>query len=67
MSVARKDDRHNEDLAREIADSFNQTMRAKDSDDDADTGSDAAEPPAGGQRFVITGDQRQTSRKRRSH
>lgn len=65
MSVARKDDRHNEDLAREIADSFNQTMRAKDRDaEDEDTNEDTDRDTEPGQRFVITGDKRQPRRRR---
>jgi hypothetical protein len=60
MSVARKDDRHNEDLVDEIADSFNRALGAKKAGDD--------EPEAGRPRFVVTGDSRTHPRKnRRAH
>ncbi|MBN6036676.1 hypothetical protein [Amycolatopsis sp. 195334CR] len=57
MSVSRKDDRHNEDLVNEIADSFTKAVRAKQ----AESGGDQPKPA-----FVITGDQRDQDRKRRS-
>jgi hypothetical protein len=61
MSVARKDDRHNDDLVGEIADSFNRAVgekRAKDGEP-----ADAAE--ATKPRFVVTGDNRTRPKKNR--
>jgi hypothetical protein len=55
MSVARKDDRHSEDLVDEIADSFNRALSAKKAED----GEQKAERP----RFVVTGDSRTPPRK----
>ncbi|MFF5990292.1 hypothetical protein [Prauserella flavalba] len=50
MSIARKDDRHNDDLVREIADGFNRAVGPK-----PEEGEEAAtEKP----RFVVTGDMR---------
>ncbi|HEV7975959.1 hypothetical protein [Amycolatopsis sp.] len=57
MSVARKDDRHNDDLVGEIADSFNRAVGEKRVKD----GEPAAEKP----RFVVTGDNRTQPRKNR--
>jgi hypothetical protein len=57
MSVARKDDRHNENLVDEIADSFNRALSAKK----ADEGEQKRERP----RFVVTGDSRTAPRKNR--
>jgi hypothetical protein len=57
MSVARKDDRHNEDLVGEISDSFNRALSKKKTED----GETKAETP----RFVVTGDSRASSRKNR--
>jgi hypothetical protein len=57
MSVARKDDRHNEDLVGEIADSFNRALGAKKNGDD--------EPEAKRPRFVVTGDSRTPPSKNR--
>ncbi|OLZ56947.1 hypothetical protein [Amycolatopsis keratiniphila] len=60
MSIARKDDRHNEDLVREISDGFNRALGAEKAvDEDA-----AAAKPAAPQ-FVITGDSRATPPPRR--
>ncbi|GAA4549109.1 hypothetical protein [Amycolatopsis samaneae] len=56
MSIARKDDRHNEDLVSEIADSFNREIGEKK------TGEENAEAKP---RFVITGDSRATPPPRR--
>jgi hypothetical protein len=58
MSVARKDDRHNDDLVGEIADSFNRAVGEKKRTED---GESRAEKP----RFVVTGDARVTPRKNR--
>jgi len=58
MSVARKDDRHNDDLVGEIADSFNRAVGAKKRTEDGEA---KAEPP----RFVVTGDARAVPRKNR--
>ncbi|SFQ19771.1 hypothetical protein SAMN05421810_105138 [Amycolatopsis arida] len=60
MSVARRDDRHNEDLAREISDSFNRTVAAKRADTE-DTGTEGTAAPP---RFVVTGDRRYPKRDR---
>jgi hypothetical protein len=57
MSVARKDDRHNEDLVGEISDSFNRALGEKRAED--------GEPKAEKPRFVVTGDNRVPSRKNR--
>ncbi|MCU1682242.1 MAG: hypothetical protein JWQ81_2981 [Amycolatopsis sp.] len=57
MSVLRKDDRHNEDLVGEISDSFNRALSKKKAED----GEPAAEQP----RFVVTGDSRAKTRKKR--
>ncbi|MFI6027746.1 hypothetical protein [Amycolatopsis magusensis] len=57
MSVSRKDDRHNEDLVDEIADSFSKAVRAKQEE----SGDETPKPA-----FVITGDRRDQDRKRRS-
>src|SRR5699024_11099422 len=70
MSVNRKDDQHNEDLVREIADSFNASMRSRyateDATDSADAEAAGAEAAQESQhRLVITGDQRNSGRNRR--
>ncbi|WP_216214186.1 hypothetical protein [Amycolatopsis aidingensis] len=57
MSVARKDDRHNEDLVAEIADNLNRRL---DTGSREDTGSGEEQQP----RFVVTGDRRVQPRKR---
>jgi hypothetical protein len=57
MSVARKDDRHNDDLVGEIADSFNRAVGEKRAKD----GEPVTEKP----RFVVTGDNRTQPRKNR--
>ncbi|WP_158885288.1 hypothetical protein [Amycolatopsis anabasis] len=49
MSVSRKDDRHNEDLVNEIADSFTRALGARKKSD---------EPEPERPRFVVTGDKR---------
>ncbi|QWF79246.1 hypothetical protein [Amycolatopsis sp. CA-230715] len=49
MSIARKDDRHNDDLVKEIADGFNRAVGSKKSEDEA-------EKPK--PKFVVTGDSR---------
>ncbi|MFD9891242.1 hypothetical protein [Amycolatopsis sp. NPDC058986] len=56
MSIARKDDRHNEDLVSEIADSFNRAVGEKKAEDET-----AEAKP----KFVITGDSRATPPPRR--
>ncbi|RSN57324.1 hypothetical protein DMH01_28205 [Amycolatopsis sp. WAC 04182] len=62
MSIARKDDRHNEDLVREISDGFNRALGAEAVEkDERDTV--AAKPAA--PKFVITGDSRATPPPRR--
>lgn len=50
MSVARKDDRHNDDLVNEISDGFNRALNAKEADQE---GEKPQQP-----RFVVTGDSR---------
>jgi len=62
MSVSRKDDQHNEDLVREIADSFGASMRARRVQRDADD-ADARGGASSGERLVITGDQRTSGEK----
>jgi hypothetical protein len=57
MSVARKDDRHNEDLVGEISDSFNRALSEKKTEDGG------AQAPA--PRFVVTGDSRAVRKKDR--
>lgn len=52
MSIARKDDRHNDDLVKEIAEGFNRAVGSKKSGDDA---GEAEKPKP---RFVVTGDSR---------
>ncbi|GAA1987730.1 hypothetical protein [Amycolatopsis minnesotensis] len=52
MSIARKDDRHNDDLVKEIAEGFNRAVGAKKTGDSGDSG----EKPK--PRFVVTGDNR---------
>ncbi|MEU6643737.1 hypothetical protein ABZ863_14460 [Saccharomonospora sp. NPDC046836] len=59
MSIARKDDRHNADLVREIADSFNRAVNAKEPD--AEDAAERTERP----RFVVTGDMRNPPKKDR--
>ncbi|NIJ13989.1 hypothetical protein FHU38_004333 [Saccharomonospora amisosensis] len=54
MSIARKDDRHNADLVREISDSF---ARAVDNEPEP-TAEPGTEPAESRPRFVITGDKR---------
>jgi hypothetical protein len=64
MSIARKDDRYNDDLAAEISDSFNRAVRGKqetDRDTDGESGQGAERP-----QFVITGDQRSPDAPNRS-
>ncbi|PRX44273.1 hypothetical protein B0I33_112151 [Prauserella shujinwangii] len=64
MSIARRDDRHNADLAKEIADSFNRAVRPPRGDEnDADNtdNTDGTEPER--PRFVVTGDRRVPERK----
>ncbi|WP_020668083.1 hypothetical protein [Amycolatopsis nigrescens] len=56
MSIARKDDRHNEDLVGEIADNFNRALSAKQGED--------GEPQSQRPRFVVTGDKRTPPPKR---
>jgi|GEM_PF-6043031 len=64
MSVSRKDDQHNEDLVREIADSFNASMRSRrDAEDTDDAEADGTQESQ--HRLVITGDQRTSGRNRR--
>ncbi|ANN20485.1 hypothetical protein SD37_36130 [Amycolatopsis orientalis] len=59
MSIARKDDRHNEDLVREISDGFNRALGAEKAVEDAEVAKPAAP------KFVITGDSRATPPPRR--
>ncbi|MFC9255060.1 hypothetical protein [Amycolatopsis thailandensis] len=61
MSIARKDDRHNEDLVREISDGFNRALGAEKAVEEKN---EEAEKPAAPQ-FVITGDSRATPPPRR--
>ncbi|ASR34291.1 hypothetical protein BAY61_04005 [Prauserella marina] len=69
MSILRKDDRHNEDLVGQIADTFTRAVNAsaaakQETDEGSGTGEPAPEPseqPA----FVVTGDRRAQSKKRR--
>jgi len=67
MSVSRKDDQHNEDLVREIADSFNASMRSRRAAEDAEDAEEAAAEATqeSQHRLVITGDQRNSGRNRR--
>ena len=58
MSIARKDDRHNEDLVREISDGFNRELGKEKAVDDQEE-----QPKA--PKFVITGDSRATPPPRR--
>ncbi|RSN36209.1 hypothetical protein DL990_08770 [Amycolatopsis sp. WAC 01416] len=60
MSIARKDDRHNEDLVREISDGFNRALGAEEV---VEKDTEAAKPAA--PKFVITGDSRATPPPRR--
>ncbi|EME57520.1 hypothetical protein [Amycolatopsis decaplanina] len=60
MSIARKDDRHNEDLVREISDGFNRALGAEKA---VEQDAEAAKPAA--PKFVITGDSRATPPPRR--
>ncbi|OXM44225.1 hypothetical protein [Amycolatopsis alba] len=61
MSIARKDDRHNEDLVREISDGFNRALGTEKAVEEKET--EAAKPAA--PKFVITGDSRATPPPRR--
>ncbi|EMD27510.1 hypothetical protein ACFWMR_32745 [Amycolatopsis thailandensis] len=61
MSIARKDDRHNEDLVREISDGFNRALGAEKAVEEKNE--EAAKPAA--PQFVITGDSRATPPPRR--
>jgi len=61
MSVARKDDRHNDDLVGEIADSFNRAVGEKRAKDGETPEAGKTEKP----RFVVTGDNRTQPRKNR--
>jgi hypothetical protein len=61
MSIARRDDRHNEDLVKEIAAGFNHALGAGQRTDE---GENAGEEPAA-PRFVVTGDSRIVQRKGR--
>ncbi|HET6285479.1 hypothetical protein P3102_04750 [Amycolatopsis sp. QT-25] len=63
MSIARKDDRHNEDLVREISDGFNRALGAEKAVEKDETDTEAAKPAA--PKFVITGDSRATPPPRR--
>lgn len=60
MSIARKDDRHKEDLVNEISEGFNRALAGK-----REPGADAEKPPV--PQFRVTGDSRteQAPRKRR--
>lgn len=65
MSVARRDDRHNDDLAKEISDSFNRAVSAKQpaAEDPAAAGDgDTAPAPP---RFMVTGDKRNEAQETR--
>jgi hypothetical protein len=57
MSIARKDDRHNEDLVSEISDSFNRAIAKKKAEED--------EGAAPAPRFIVTGDSRAAPKPRR--
>ncbi len=61
MSIARKDDRHNEDLVREISDGFNRALGAEKAVEE--TGEEKVKPAA--PQFRITGDSRATPPPRR--
>ncbi|PXY32409.1 hypothetical protein [Prauserella muralis] len=58
MSIARRDDRHNADLVREIAEGFNQAVGSRREDDED------GEPRQDKPRFTITGDSRDTTGRR---
>lgn len=60
MGIARKDDRHKEELVSEIADSFTRALSERERDGEHSDGSQADKP-----RFTITGDQRISQEKRR--
>ncbi|MBB3661881.1 hypothetical protein FB384_000785 [Prauserella sediminis] len=73
MNISRRDDRHNADLAKEISDSFNRAIgqrrtddpeTGENPDDTESAGAETQEQPS--PQFVITGDRRDTGRKRRS-
>ncbi|OLT48230.1 hypothetical protein BJF85_13465 [Saccharomonospora sp. CUA-673] len=71
MNISRRDDRHNADLAKEISDSFNRAIGAKqatekpqDEQDKQDSGPQPDEQPPSPQ-FVVTGDKRDTGSRRR--
>lgn len=61
MSVARRDDRHNEDLVNEISDSFNRAVGAKRSESDEEDEPQEQRQP----QFVVTGDNRSQRPKNR--
>ncbi|KFZ82523.1 hypothetical protein ED92_01080 [Amycolatopsis sp. MJM2582] len=63
MSIARKDDRHNEDLVREISDGFNRALGAEKAVEQDEKDAAATKPAA--PQFVITGDSRATPPPRR--
>ncbi|MEU9690514.1 hypothetical protein [Amycolatopsis japonica] len=63
MSIARKDDRHNEDLVREISDGFNRALGAEKAVEQDEKDAAAAKPAA--PQFRITGDSRATPPPRR--
>jgi hypothetical protein len=65
MSVARRDDRHNDDLAREISDSFNRAVSAKQpaAEDPAAAGDGESSPAP--PRFMVTGDKRDEAQEKR--
>lgn len=54
MSIARRDDRHNADLVKEIADGFNRAVNAEKPTDEGTEEKSGQERP----RFVVTGDNR---------
>ncbi|WP_199433960.1 hypothetical protein [Qaidamihabitans albus] len=75
MSIARRDDRHNADLVKEIAEGFNRAVNTgrsgTDDNDDNDNndGTDGTDGQGGAAkekpRFVVTGDSRVPERKNR--
>ncbi|MFC4004241.1 hypothetical protein ACFS2C_20180 [Prauserella oleivorans] len=61
MSIARKDDRRNADLVREIAEGFDRAVNAQGEGSGGSETADGEDRP----RFVVTGDKRNEDRKRR--
>ncbi|WP_116051542.1 hypothetical protein [Amycolatopsis palatopharyngis] len=65
MSVARRDDRHNDDLVREISDSFNRAVTNRPATSGEPDSPDSPEAPPAPPRFTVTGDKRDGARDKR--